>query len=119
MTDSILSSLKKNRKGIVLMCISSLCVCIGQLFWKLAVNYGIVLIIAGFVLYGIGALSMFTSYRFGKLSVLQPILALNYVIAVILAVTILNETIYLTKAIGILGVILGVVLIAGGDDDSA
>ena len=119
MTYSVLASLRKNRKGIVLMCISSLCVCFGQLFWKLAVDFGLLFILIGFLLYGVGALSMIISYRFGKLSVLQPILALNYVIAVILAVTVLNEAIYLTKAIGILGVILGVILIAGGDDVSA
>lgn len=114
----MLDSFRNNKKGILLMCISSLCVCFGQLLWKLSVDFGVIFIIFGFAFYAIGAFSMIISYRYGKLSILQPVLSLNYVIAVILAVTILNEAMYLTKVIGILCVIIGVVLIAGGDNVS-
>ena len=34
----MLKSFQRNKKGILLMLISSLCVCIGQLLWKLSSN---------------------------------------------------------------------------------
>ncbi len=112
----MLQSLEKNKKGILLMCLSSLCVCSGQLFWKLSVHGNMLLLLIGFALYGIGALLMLIAYRFGRLSVLQPVLSLNYVFSIILSATILQETITLRKCIGVLIIISGVLFIAGGDD---
>lgn len=63
------------------MIISSFCVCIGQLLWKFAVNGNIEYLLSGFALYGIGVLSMIIAYKFGSLSVLQPILSINYIIS--------------------------------------
>ena len=111
------ASIKKNRKGILLMLASSICVCVGQLLWKLSVEDGIYHLLAGFFLYGIGALLMITAYRFGKLSVLQPMLSLNYVLSIVLAVTVLKETITISKCIGVLAIIAGVILIAGSDEE--
>lgn len=112
----MLESFKKNKYGIMLMILSSICVCIGQLFWKLSATKGILLLLAGFALYGIGAIIMIVAYKFGSLSVLQPMLSLNYVISIILAATILNESITLIKVIGVFVIIIGVILIGGGDD---
>lgn len=111
----MLESLKRNKKGIILMLISSICVCIGQLFWKLSVEGKFLYLLVGFALYGIGALVMIYAYRFGSLSVLQPILSLNYVLTILIANFILKEPINLLKYIGIVVIILGVILI-GGDD---
>lgn len=112
----MLESFKKNKYGIMLMILSSICVCIGQLFWKLSATKEILLLLAGFALYGIGAIIMIVAYKFGSLSVLQPMLSLNYVISIILAATILNESITLIKVIGVFVIIIGVILIGGGDD---
>lgn len=112
----MLESLKKNKKGILLMLLSSICVCIGQLLWKLSNTNGVIFLVLGFAFYGIGALVMIVAYKFGSLSVLQPMLSLNYIISIILAKSILNESITLMKLIGILIIIVGVVLIGGGDD---
>lgn len=71
---------------------------------------------AGFCLYGIGALTMIIAYKFGKVSILQPILSLNYILSIVLAATVLNEEITLIKCIGVLGIMVGVLLIAGGDE---
>ncbi len=114
----MIESLKKNKKGIILMIISSICACIGQLFWKLSgMENNIIYLIIGFGLYGIGALVMLYAYRFGKLSVLQPILSLNYVLTIIFAYLILHENITILKIIGILIITTGVILIGGGDDE--
>lgn len=110
-------SFQKNKKGIALMIISSVCVCIGQLLWKLSSEKSILILMIGFVFYAIGALVMIIAYRYGKLSILQPMLSLNYVLSIILAATILNETITLIKCIGVLVIIAGVIMIAGGDEE--
>jgi len=105
------------KKGILLMILSSIFVCIGQLFWKLSVSTGVFIMLLGFLFYVLGALTMVIAYKYGKLSVLQPILSLNYVISIILAKFVLNEQISLLKYLGVLIVILGVILIAGGENE--
>ena len=100
-----------------MMIVSSICACVGQLLWKLSAVEGIMMMLAGFVLYGIGALVMIAAYRFGKLSVLQPILSLNYVLSIVLAALVLKEVVTIIKCIGVLVLIAGVVLIAGGDEE--
>lgn len=112
----MLESFQKNKKGILLMLVSSICVCVGQLLWKLSAEQGIFVMLIGFCFYGVGALVMIIAYRFGKLSVLQPVLSLNYVLSIILAAAILNEEITILKCIGVLLIIAGVVMIAGGDE---
>lgn len=112
----MIESIKKNKTGILLMCCSSVCVCLGQLFWKLSTEGHIPFLFVGFLLYGLGALIMLIAYRFGSLSVLQPILSLNYVFSIVLSASVLKETITVLKCIGVLVVISGVILIAGGDE---
>lgn len=36
----MLESFQKNKKGILLMLVSSICVCVGQLLWKLSATRG-------------------------------------------------------------------------------
>lgn len=99
------------------MLISSICVCIGQLLWKLSSEYGIIVLLAGFCFYGVGAIIMIIAYKFGKLSVLQPMLSLNYVLSIVLAAIVLKERITILKCLGVLIIIGGVILIAGGDEE--
>lgn len=110
-------SFQKNRKGILLMIISSFCACIGQLLWKISATQGFVIMILGFIFYGIGAMVMIIAYKYGKLSVLQPMLSLNYILSLILAAWILNEDITWVKLFGVLVIVIGVILIAGGDEE--
>ncbi|WP_066688965.1 EamA family transporter [Christensenella intestinihominis] len=108
-------SFAKNKKGIVLMILSSICVCIGQLFWKLSVTDGISFMIVGFAFYAFGALIMLVAYKYGSLSVLQPMLSLNYIFTIFLAAFVLGEVITPMKLAGILVITASVVLIGGGD----
>lgn len=112
----MIESLKKNKNGIILMVISSVCVCLGQLLWKLSANNGLLFLLSGFVLYALGAIIMIIAYKYGSLSVLQPILSLNYIFGLILGVYILHESFNLIKLFGIIIIISGVILIAGGDN---
>lgn len=113
----MLNSFYNNKKGILLMLISSICVCIGQLLWKISSDYGIIAMLVGFFFYGVGALVMIVAYRFGKLSVLQPMLSMNYVLSIVLAAVVLKEDITILKCIGVLIIIVGVISIAGGDEE--
>lgn len=113
----MIQSLKQNKIGILLMIGSSICVCIGQLLWKLSTTGSLWLLLLGFGLYGIGALLMIVAYKFGKVSILQPLLSLNYVLSIVLGATVLKETITTVKVIGVLAIIAGVLLIAGGDKE--
>lgn len=109
------NSFKKNKKGIFLMIISSIVACLGQLLWKLGANGDITLLGGGFLLYGLGAILMITAYKFGSLSVLQPILSLNYVISLFVGYYFLDESVSIQNLLGVITIILGVYLIATGD----
>lgn len=112
----MIESIQKNKKGILLMLVSSICVCVGQLLWKLSAMQGLIFMLAGFAFYGAGALIMIVAYKFGKLSVLQPMLSLNYVLSILLATFVLHEAITLYKVIGVIIITCGVIMIAGGDE---
>ena len=101
--------------GVFLMLLSAVSACFGQLFWKLAVEGSMFYLIIGFLLYFAGALFMIVAYKYGKLSVLQPILSLNYVLSILLGVYVLDEQMSLYKIMGILIIVLGVFLIVRSD----
>lgn len=98
--------------GIILMVVSSLFSCAGQLMWKLGAARGIGDVIIGFALYAAGALLMLVAYRFGELSVLQPILGLSYVLSLLAGWAWLGETITMGRVIGVIAVVLGVAMVA-------
>lgn len=95
------------------MLICALCLCIGQFIWKL--NDGLLPLIIGFGIYGLGALAMLCAYRFGSLSVLQPINSVSYVIAAVLGRIFFNEAITVEKVVGIVAIMLGVFFLAKGE----
>jgi len=115
----MIESIKNNSKGILMMVASSAFVSFGQMFWKMFHTEGLWALILGLVLYGCGAIIMILAYRHGKLSVLQPMLCLSYVFAIFIAVFILQETMTMFRLAGIIVVIVGVVLIAGGDQEES
>ncbi len=111
-----LRSLDKNRKGILLMLVSAVCVAFGQLLWKISGGAVNAMLLTGFGLYGTGALIMIFAYRFGSLSVLHPFLSVGYVLSVILGALFLEEPVGYLKVIGVLCICIGVTLIGGGDE---
>ena len=106
-------SLYHNRLGIALMACSALFVATGQLFWKLGTDQGLVYFAIGFVIYGVGAALLIVSFRYGDVSVLHPFLSLNYIFAFYLGYFVLAERISLTRVLGVIVIILGVILIGG------
>lgn len=98
------------------MLFSAVCACLGQMFWKVSATEGIWFLLIGFAFYAVGALVMLIAYRFGSLSVLQPMLSVNYIITLILAHFVLHEAITPARIIGIAVIMVGVFLIGGGDE---
>lgn len=112
----MLESMRKNKVGIIIMLLAAVFACVGQLFWKLASTHAMIVALAGFALYGIGAVLMLLAYRFGSVSVLQPLLGTNYALSVVLGFIVLGEAVTLPKIIGIIIISAGVIFIAGGDE---
>lgn len=113
----MLESLRKNSKGIFLMSISSMLACIGQSMWKLSIEKGFLFIVIGFALYGMGALLMIYAYRFGKVSVLQPVMSINYVFSLIIGFFVFDEPVSVLKVFGVFLIIFSVLMIGGADND--
>jgi len=109
-----MDSTKKNSNtylGIVLMLLSALLGSLGQLAWKIGAN-GIILFIAlGFLSYALGVIFMIAGLKYGELSVLYPILSFSYIMALIFGKYILNEAIPVTKILGIVFLIIGLIIL--------
>jgi glycosyltransferase involved in cell wall biosynthesis len=97
--------------GIFLMLICAACLCIGQLVWKLMPGYSLLYIFVGFSIYAAGAMSMILAYRFGELSVLQPINSMSYVFSIIIAIFILHEKVPPMNFAGMALIVGGVIVI--------
>jgi uncharacterized membrane protein len=74
-------------------------------------GYNLIYILSGFAIYAAGALSMIIAYRYGELSVLQPINSMSYVFSTIMAMFILHEQVTVINMAGIVLVISGVIVI--------
>lgn len=94
-------------RGILLMLLSSLLTCVGQLFWKLSATGSVVFLFAGFAFYGIGALVMLLAMGYGELSVLHPMLGAGYVLSFVLGRIFLREAITVGKVIGLTCIVFG------------
>lgn len=98
------------------MIVSSLLVSLGQLFWKYSMGQLGILIFLGFVFYGLGAMLMIVAFKFGKFSVLHPMISTSYVFAIIYGSIFLNEELSILKCAGVMLVLFGVGFIGGSDD---
>ena len=104
--------------GIALMLTSALLTCTGQLCWKLSAlrEPPLLFLLAGFGLYGLGALLMMAAMRFGELSVLHPMLGAGYVLSVLLGALVLEEAVTPNKLLGIAAIVAGLVCLSGAKE---
>ena len=110
---------KRLSVGIGLMLASALLTCTGQLCWKLSSNRdSLLFLLAGFCLYGCGALLMMAAMRFGELSVLHPMLSAGYALSVILGALVLGEGITANKLLGIAIITAGLVCLSTSKGDT-
>ena len=104
---------RTGRLGGLLMLVCAACLCTGQFIWKY--YDGFLSLAAGFGIYGLGALAMLCAYRFGSLSVLQPLNSVSYVIAAVLGSVFFDEAVTVGKVIGIASIMLGVFFLFRGE----
>lgn len=100
------------------MIVSAGLVAIGQLLWKMAgagneTNW--LYLIFGTGIYGFATLCMMAAFRFGRLSVLQPMLSLAYVFSPLLGLAFLGEVCSTGQYIGMGVMIAGVICMGVGD----
>jgi uncharacterized membrane protein len=114
--NSLINSLEKNKKGIILILLASLFTSLGQYFWKISAMHNVLFIVAGFIFYGMGAIGMILAFRFGSFSVIHPMMSMSYIFIIIIGCCFLNEIINLQKIIGLIFIMLGVVCIGVGDE---
>jgi undecaprenyl phosphate-alpha-L-ara4N flippase subunit ArnE len=69
---------------------------------------------SGFVIFGFGAALMILSYRYGELSLLQPINSMSYVYSLFLGYVVFHEAITSFKIIGVIAIMAGVILLVRG-----
>lgn len=72
------------------------------------------LLAAGIISYGIGAVLLLIALKGGELSVLYPIIALSYALVIIGSKAFFGETITLLKWVGVIVIIVGISLIGYG-----
>lgn len=112
-----MSEVGRTRKtGIFLMIMAAVSTATGQLFWKISDAILDLPMLAGFMLYGMGAVLMTAAFRYGRLSVLHPLLSIGYVIAIFYGAIFLNEAITVNITLGTFLILIGVIIIGGGDD---
>lgn len=101
---------KSNLKlGIILILLSALMTSAGQLLWKLSDGSSLLYILGGFALYGMGAIAMTISFRYGEISVLHPMLGSSLVLSILYGAVFLNEEISPGKIIGAILIIMGLI----------
>lgn len=110
-------SFQRNKGGILGIILAALFTATGQLLWKLSNGSINTALIFGFILYGLGAVTMIISFKFGRFSVLHPFLSLGYVFAIFYGTFFLHEPMTRKVIIGIIIIIIGSILIGGSDDD--
>ena len=108
----------KNNKnfalGITLICIAATLSSISQLLWKIGTDgtWGIVWYLAGFVFSGLGMVLMMLAFRFGEVSVLQPLMSLGFALSIILGWVFLGESLSWPKILGTACIIIGAAILS-------
>jgi multidrug transporter EmrE-like cation transporter len=112
----------KALKPILLVILCTLFTSSGQILWKLASKnlnsfIGIITnipLILGFIFYGVGAILLIISLKYGDLSLIYPFIALSFIWVNIASIFIFGEAISIINWMGIISIMLGVSLIGYG-----
>jgi drug/metabolite transporter (DMT)-like permease len=71
-------------------------------------------LVAGIALYGVFTFLLVLALRDGELSLLYPVIALNYVWVTVLSLLLFKETMNPFKAMGIFAIMIGVMVLGRG-----
>lgn len=108
---------KKNMKlATTLILSAALMSSLGQLAWKfgaeaLSGGAATLLYIVGFALAGLGMVILMIAFRFGDVSILQPMMSIGFAMSIFFGAIFLNEPITIQKVLGTLFIIAGSALL--------
>ncbi|TRZ30071.1 hypothetical protein AUF15_03510 [Enterococcus avium] len=106
---------QKTSLSIVLIVIAATLSSFGQLAWKFGAEgtdtRSIILYIVGFLAAGVGMFFMMAAFRYGEVSILQPMMSLSFALSILLGVLFLNEMITWYKLIGTGLIIVGAIIL--------
>ena len=116
-----MENIKTQKISILLALVCTVFISIGQLFFKIGsaeiisiLTFFNLFVIVGAFFYFIGSILYIISLKKGELSIIAPIFALNFIWVGILSTIFLNETINVTRWIGIATIVIGVGFIGWG-----
>ncbi len=108
---------KKNMKLATLIILAAATMSsLGQLAWKFgadatSLNFKYGLFILGFILAGLGMVFLMIAFRFGEVSILQPMMSIGFALSIIFGFLFLDEPITISKIIGTFFIIAGSALL--------
>lgn len=116
---------KKNMKlAMMLILFAATMSSLGQLAWKFGADatdssMKIFLYVAGFLAAGLGMVILMVAFRYGEVSILQPMMSIGFALSILFGALFLNEPITLVKIFGTLFIIAGSALLGyeGGKDN--
>lgn len=108
-------SKKKNwTTAILLICMAATLNSLSQVFWKIGDMQslkGILIVLLGLVISVAGMVFMMISFRFGEVSILQPMMSVGFALTMVFGSLFFAETITLNKLIGTILIIVGAALL--------
>lgn len=113
---------KNNKLAIILVITCTIFTSVGQILMKSGTErtgsiFEIITnipLILGFVSYGIGAVLLIISLKYGELSLVYPFIALSFIWVSIASIYLFNEHVSLINWAGLIAIILGVSMIGYG-----
>lgn len=108
---------KKNHlgMGILLIVIAATLSSLGQLAWKFGAEnsgtYAYSLYVLGFLAAGAGMLFMMLAFRYGQVSILQPMMSLGFALSILLGALFLGEPITTYKLFGTFLIVAGSIVL--------
>lgn len=100
--------------AIMLIAIAALLNSLSQVLWKIGemgTLKGIIILILGLLLSGAGMIFMMVSFRFGEVSILQPMMSIGFAFSIVFGYFFFDEAITTNKLLGTLIIIVGAALL--------
>lgn len=106
--------------GIILIIVAALLNSVSQLIWKFATDGDtnvLLLYVLGFLASGLGMVIMMIAFRFGDVSILQPMMSLGFASSIVFGSMFLNEPVTIKKIIGVIIIIIGSIILGTQGDE--
>ncbi len=101
-------------RAILLICLAAVLNSFSQVLWKIGDMQslkGFLILLLGLLISGAGMVFMMLSFRFGEVSILQPMMSVGFALSMVFGALFFAETLTLSKLIGTALIIIGVALL--------